>query len=73
MDKPIHYICLITFENSLNNRMEKALRQELPAGKASRRWVQALAASCHVVNIERWNEIFPKWPVTRIAAAAGGV
>jgi len=72
VDKPVHYVCLITFDNALNSRMQKSLKQELPVGKASRRWVQALATSCHVVNLDKWNENFPKWPVTRLAAAAAG-
>jgi len=72
VEKPVHYVCLITFDNALNSRMQKSLKQELPVGKASRRWVQALATSCHVVNLEKWNENFPKWPVTRQAAAAAG-
>jgi hypothetical protein len=74
VEKPIHYICLLTFDNAMNNRMQKALKQEIPVGKASRRWIQAIAASCHVVNLARWNENFPKWPVSRIAptAAVGG-
>ena len=66
VDKPIHYVCLITFDNALNSRMQKSLMQELPVGKASRRWVQAIATSCHVVNIDKWNENFPKWLVTRL-------
>lgn len=70
VDKPIHYVCLVTFDNALNSRMQKALRQELPVGKASRRWIQALATSCQVVNLAKWNENFPKWQVTRLA---GGV
>ena len=69
VEKPIHYICLITFDNALNSRMQKSLKQELPVGKVSRRWVQALATSCHVVNIDKWNENFPKWPVTYLATA----
>lgn len=74
VEKPVHYVCLITFDNALNSRMQKSLKQELPVGKASRRWVQALATSCHVVNLDKWNENFPKWPVTRlaVAVAAGG-
>lgn len=72
VDKPVHYICLITFDNALNSRMQKSLKQELPVGKASSRWVHALATSCHVVNLDKWNENFPKWPVTRLAAAAAG-
>ena len=70
VDKPIHYICLITFDNALNSRMQKALKQELPVGRPSPRWVQDLAASCQVVNLARWNHNFPKWPVSPIAAAS---
>jgi hypothetical protein len=68
VEKPIHYICLVTFDNALNSRMQKSLKQELPVGKASCRWTQALAKSCQVVNLDKWNENFPKWPVTRINA-----
>ena len=70
VDKPIHYVCLITFDNALNSRMQKALKRELPVGKASPRWVQTIAQSCHVLNVEKWNENFPKWPVTRISTTA---
>lgn len=70
VEKPIHYVCLIAFYNALNSRMQKSLKQELPVGKVSRRWVHALAKSCHVVNLDKWKENFPKWPVTRLAAAA---
>lgn len=69
VEKPVHYICLITFDNALNSRMQKSLKQELPVGKASGRWVNILAKSCHVMNLDKWNENFPKWPVTRIPAA----
>ncbi|MCC6503797.1 MAG: hypothetical protein IT362_11780 [Deltaproteobacteria bacterium] len=72
VEKPVHYVCLITFDNALNIRMQKSLKEELPVGKASRRWVQALATSCHVVNLDKWNENFPNWPVTRLAVAAAG-
>jgi len=72
VDKPVHYICLINFDNALNIQMKKSLKQELPVGRASRRWVQALAASCQVLNVERWNANFPQWPVTRVAVAPTG-
>ncbi len=68
VDKTIHYICLLTFENALNTTMQKVLRKELPVGKASQRWKQELVNSCQVVNVERWNQQFPKWPVTKTAA-----
>lgn len=66
-DKPIHYICLLTFDNALNNRLQKSLKQELPVGKASKRWRQEIASSCQVVNVDCWNRNFPKWPVTKLA------
>ena len=72
MDKPVHYVCLITFDNALNSLMQKSLKWELPVGKPSHRWVRALATSCQVVNIDKWNENFPKWPVTRLTAVATG-
>ena len=43
--KPIHYICLLTFDNALNSAMKKALQKELPVGKASRRWKQEIVHS----------------------------
>lgn len=69
-DKPIHYICLLTFDNALNTRLQKSLKQELPVGKASKRWRREIASSCHVLNVDRWNSNFPKWPVTRSAGVA---
>ena len=69
-DKPIHYICLLTFDNSLNSRLQKSLKQELPVGKASRRWLQGIAESCQVLNVNAWNRNFPKWPVTHLAGNA---
>lgn len=70
VDKPIHYLCLLTFDNALNTVMQKALKQELPIGKASKRWKQEIASSCQVVNIAKWNSCFPKWPLTRVAVGA---
>ena len=67
VDKPVHFICVLTFDNALNSRMVSDLRRELPVGKKSRRWTQALAKSCQVVNLDKWNEVFPRWPATRIA------
>jgi hypothetical protein len=69
VEKPIHYICLLTLDNALNIAMQKALTQELPIGKASRRWKQEIVKSCQVVNVTKWNDNFPKWPVSRMAAA----
>ncbi|MBF0562736.1 MAG: hypothetical protein HQL37_12095 [Alphaproteobacteria bacterium] len=65
LNKPIHYICLLTFDNALNSTMRKALAAELPVGIASKQWARTLAESCQVVNVEKWNRNFPKWPVSR--------
>lgn len=72
VEKPVHYVCLINFDNALNNRMQKSLKQELPVGKVTHRWTHILASSCHVVNVDKWNENFPKWPVKRITTAVTG-
>jgi hypothetical protein len=69
VEKPIHYVCLVTFDNGLNSFLQKQLKRELPVGRVCRRWLQAIATSCQVVNIEKWNENFPKWTVTRLTAA----
>lgn len=69
VEKPIHYICLLTLDNALNIAMQKALQKELPIGKASKRWRQEIAKSCQVVNIAKWNDNFPKWPLIRMAPA----
>ncbi len=65
VDKPIYYICLLTFDNALNTTMQKALQTELPVGLAAKRWKQEIASSCQVVNLAKWNKNFPKWPVSR--------
>ena len=69
VDKPVHFICVLTFDNALNSRTLNELKRELPVGKKSRRWTQALAKSCQVVNLDKWNDVFPKWPANRIAPA----
>lgn len=62
-DKPIHYLCLLTLDNAMLSLMGKELQRQLPAGTTGPRWSRALAQSCTVVNLERWNANFPKWPV----------
>ncbi len=71
VQKPIHYLCLLTFENALNSIMQKSLTRELPVGKASRRWKRELVTSCQVLNLEKWNQRFPKWPAARNSTDLG--
>lgn len=66
VNKPIHYICLLTFDNALNTSLQKALTRELPVGTPSRRWQSEIVKSCQVVNVEKWNTNLPKWPITVI-------
>ena len=73
-NKPIRYLCLLTLDNALLSIMSTELRRQLPAGNAGPRWTSALAQSCAVLNLERWNSSFPRWPVARThqgATAAG--
>ena len=64
-NKPIRYLCLLTLDNALLSVMSKELRRQLPVGLAGPRWTAALAQSCVVLNLERWNSNFPCWPVAR--------
>ena len=66
-DKPIRYLCLVTLDNALLSVMRKELINQLPVGLAGARWSGALAQSCVVVNLERWNTNFPRWPVARVS------
>ncbi|MCD4719520.1 MAG: hypothetical protein K8S13_06625 [Desulfobacula sp.] len=65
IDKPIRYLCLLTLDNALITRMNKEIKKQLPVGRAISRWEQSIAKSSVVVNIERWNNNFPKWSVRR--------
>ena len=69
IDKPIHYLCILNFENALNNAMQKFLKQELPVGKPSKRWKKKIAEDCHVLSIERWNEVFPNWTINKYSGS----
>lgn len=67
VDKPHHYLCLITLEDALLVPFADRLKQQLPAGSASASWTQPLAHSVHVVSLDAWNRNFPKWPVHRVS------
>ncbi len=70
-DKPIRYICLLSFETGLNCVVAKVLKQELPIRRPRTstgqvRWVRDLVLSCEVINLAVWNKTFPKWPARKI-------
>lgn len=73
LSKTIHYINLVTLEGELLPNLSDEIAGKLsPSGKNSPRWQRHPIQNCQVFNIETWNENFPKWPVTRIPAAATG-
>lgn len=74
IDKPIHYISLVTLEAALLPNLADEISRKLPPmGKKIPRWQRQLVENCQVFNIETWNENFPKWPVTRLSAATPAV
>lgn len=64
-DKPVRYLCLLTLDNALVSRMNKEIRLHIPIGMAVEKWRRAIARSSAVLNEERWNRNFPRWPVRR--------
>lgn len=70
VDKPIHYISLVTLEAALLLNLSDEIERRLPPmGKQIPRWKRKPAEHCQVFNIETWNESFPKWPVVRVVGA----
>ena len=67
LDKPVYYLCLLTLENALISQMNKELRQQLPLGRPVERWQRPIVHKCAVLNEERWNHNFPKWPLRKVA------
>ena len=62
--KPITYICLLAnLPNAHCVQMCKNLSYELPTGKPTSRWQLELAQGCIILNVKRWNIIFPDWPI----------
>lgn len=73
LSKTVHYLSLVTLEGEvLPNFSDEIAKKLPPAGKSSVRWKRHPVQNCQVFNIETWNENFPKWPVTRLAASTNG-
>jgi hypothetical protein len=64
--KPIHYLCLLNFDNALNSQMQKTLAHEIPLDKLPTQWTAKIVDSCQVLNLSSWNRNFPNWPVQKI-------
>ncbi len=73
LSKTVYYLNLVTLESELLPNLSDEIAGKLsPSGKSSPRWQRHPVQNCQVFNIETWNENFPKWPVTRLAAVAAG-
>lgn len=70
LNKPIHYISLVTLAAELLPNLSDEIAKKLPPmGMRTPRWQRRLFENCQVFNLDTWNENFPKWPATRISAA----
>lgn len=65
-DKPLRYLCVLTLDNGLLGVVSKELNQVLPKGRAGPRWQRELVQACVVLNPQRWNSVFPAWPLRRV-------
>jgi hypothetical protein len=70
--KPIYYLVLIgasvLTEADLLARTD-ALKKQLPVlGPGDKPWKKPFVAGCAVMNIKKWNEKFPDFPVIRLSA-----
>ena len=72
VNKPIHYLSLVTLETALILNLSDEIARKLPPiGTPVPRWRRAVLDNCQVFNLETWNDSFPAWPVRRISAAQG--
>lgn len=76
--KPFKYIVLIgldAFDPLQQKAVLAGFKDRLMADircEAYEAWRRKHIADCAVLSVETWNQNFPKWPVTRLAAAAAG-
>jgi hypothetical protein len=71
VNKPVHYLSLITLEAPLLvNLADEIARKLPPQGRPVPRWHRSILEGFQLLNLETWNAEFPKWPVTRLSAEA---
>ena len=73
--KPFKYIVLVGLD-AFDAKQQKAVlagfKDRLIANiryEASEAWKRKHIEDCAVLSVETWNQTFPDWPVTRLAAA----
>ena len=71
LSKTVHYLSLVTLDSEVLPNFSDEIANKIPSfDKNSNRWIRHPVGNCQVFNIETWNENFPKWPATRLAADA---
>lgn len=76
--KPFKYIVVIgldAFDPSQQKAVLASFKDRLMADircEAYEAWKRKHIADCAVLSVETWNQTFPKWPITRLAAASAG-
>jgi hypothetical protein len=77
-EKPFKYIVLIgldAFDPSQQKAVLTGFKDRLMADircEAYEAWKRKHIADCAVLSVETWNQYFPNWPITRLAATAAG-
>jgi hypothetical protein len=69
VEKPIHFLSLVTLEQALLTSFQDDLHRHLPFIGPTR-WSRPIATNCLVMNIDTWNRNFPKWTVRRLSEVA---
>lgn len=67
LNKPIHYISVVTIEEALLNSLQDDIQKHLPFSGSPEAWLKPLVKNCLVMSIATWNRNFTKWPLTRIS------
>ena len=69
--KPISY-CVVVASGTLDDAQlltrTDDLKRRLPVGTPAD-WTRPIAHDCYVVNVAKWNEVFPQYPLSRGSAA----
>ena len=67
--KPLSYYVIVASERlddaQLLTRTEE-LKRTLPVGTPAG-WSRPVANDCYVFNVEKWNEVFPEYPLSRLS------
>ncbi len=73
LKKPIHYWVLVGIDSLSDSDLlsrTDALRNKLPAGPASERWVRPIVSQCCVFTPGSWNRTLPDgYTVTRVSSS----